>query len=178
MAANACGHTLTEVIVVLGLLGIAAAASGPGLGAMLRDTRRAAAVNDLLHTLALARVAAASSAGRAVVCGSEDGHHCSGSMDWSGGVIAFVDLDGRDPPTVDAGERILSAHGAYPQQGVASNRAAIVFEPDARFATPATITVCDRAWAGNGRAVILSRTGRARASDRDGSGQPVDCPRP
>jgi Tfp pilus assembly protein FimT len=164
-------------MVVLGLLGIAAAASGPGLARLLRDTRTSAAVNDLLHTVAAARVAAASVAQRAVVCGSADGRQCSGSMDWSRGVISFVDADGRDPPAVDAGDRVLSAHGAYAQQQVTSNRAAIVFEPDARFATPATITLCDTTWAGTGRAVIVSRAGRARASDRDSSGGSITCPR-
>ncbi len=56
-----------------------------------------------------------------------------------------------------------------------SNRSTISFEGGSGFATPATLTVCDRRGARAARAVIVSRSGRPRTSDRDGSDGALTC---
>ena len=68
------------------------------------------------------------------------------------------------PVMATAFHQSLLLSGGSGTPSIRSNRSTIAFEGGSGFATPATLTVCDRRGARAARAVIVSRSGgRARA---------------
>src|SRR5687767_11715397 len=148
------GHTLPELLTMLGIAAIVAGAAVPVFSNLLLESRMNASIATLVHAVNLARQFSAVRSEAIRLCGSDDERACSGRADWSSGLLL-----------VDGGERFrqslfLSAgNGAT---SVRSNRTVLDFEGGSGFATPATLTVCDRRGARAARAVIVSRSGRPR----------------
>ena len=94
---------------------------------------------------------------------------------WETGVIVFVNRDGDDPPRVDAGEPILQVEGALPVGSILANRNAFVFRPWGRSVN-GTLTFCDRRGAARARAVVVSYTGRPRATSAGDADGALKCP--
>ena len=169
------GLTLVELLVAMALLATLATLATPGFGEYLRNCRRAATVNALSHTIHLARTLA-SVRGQAVrLCPSADATRCTVGRDW--GHTLLIQPDGSDGP--DGGEpplRVVPRLDARRRQSVRSNRDSLRFAPLSATGTTATLTVCDDRGSRAARAVIVSRTGRPRTSDRDASGRELVCP--
>jgi type IV fimbrial biogenesis protein FimT len=161
------GQTLTELLTVLGVVAIIAAAAVPTFNALVLDSRRNATVTTTLHAVNLARQLAAIRDEPIRLCATQDERECSGHTDWSVGLLLANDAADlrRFLPLADAGRA--------PQ--IRSNRAAISFEGGSGFASPATLTICDRRGAAAARALIISRSGRPRISERDASDRPLTC---
>lgn len=87
------------------------------------------------------------------LCGIGAGLSCSGLTDWSEGLL--VATDGGNAP------RSLPLGG---NAKLRSNRAEIRFAAGSGHASPATLTICDRRGTVAARAVIVSRSGRPRAT--------------
>ena len=147
------GHTLVELLVTLGLVAILSAAAGPSLAGWLLDIRRDAAVMATLHAVHVARQLASVRAEDVSLCGSRDEIGCSGSTDWSGTLLVATDggQARRSLPVGDAAR-------------LRANRAEIRFEAGTGHASPSTVTICDRRGTTAARAVIVSRSGRPRAT--------------
>jgi type IV fimbrial biogenesis protein FimT len=172
---GAAGLTLVEMLVVVALLAAAATLAAPAFGELLRDTRRAAALTALSHTLHAARTAAATSGRSIRVCGTRDGRSCSGETRWDPALL-------QRPAAATGGEaaalsRVIALPAGRGAPTVRANRAFIDFAPLAPSASTATITVCDDRGPPAARALIVSRTGRLRVSERSASGEPLTCPR-
>ena len=168
------GLTLVEMLCAVALAGLVAAMAAPSFATALANARRTRAVNDFVHAIHLARTAAAEAGRPAVLCaGPAD---CSGSFDWSGRYLLFLDADRDDPPALDAGERVLLRGEAGVGIRRRANRAAFTFEPTGRSGTTGTLVVCDATGRVAPHAVIVSRTGRPRASTEDASGRALRCP--
>lgn len=165
------GFTLTEALLVLAVLALAALAAAPGLGEYLRDIRRTATLNLLVHAVHVSRATAAGLGVRATLCGTLDGRTCSRGDDWGHAVLVLPDARGDVAPA-----RVLRLDAGRARQTVRSNRSAIEVDPLSPHATTATVTVCDDRGAQAARALIVSRTGRPRVSDRDASGRRLACP--
>ncbi len=161
------GHTLIETLVVLGAIAIVAGAAAPAFRQLLLDSRRNSTVTTTMHAVHLARQLAAVRGEAIRLCGTEDMRQCSGGMDWSAGLLLAND-DG------DL-QRRLPLQQERRGSRLRSNRATLSFEAGTGFASPATLTVCDRRGAASARAVIVSRSGRPRVSARDASEQPLSC---
>ncbi len=161
------GYTLFELLVALALTAILATIAYPGFAAWLLDSRRDTTVTTALHAVHAARQFAATRNESVELCGSIDAAQCSGAVDWSSGLLV-IGADG----TVHR-----SLPSSQPLQGprLRSNRAIIRFEPGTSFASPATMTVCDRRGSRAARAVIVSRSGRPRVSKRDASNRVLQC---
>lgn len=147
------GHTLSELLVALGLVAILAAAAAPSFAAWLLDLRRDAAVAASLHAIHVARQLAAVRGENVSLCGNRTEDACSGLTDWSGGLL--VATDGGQA------KRSLPMSG---QTRLHSNRAEIRFAAGSGHASPATLTICDRRGPGAARTVVVSRSGRPRAT--------------
>lgn len=169
------GFTLAEVLLAVSVLAVAALVAGPGLGEYLRDCRRAATLNSLAHAVHMARSSAAALGVRATLCGTLDGRSCSRSGDWSDAVLVLPDLPVAAPASVDP-VRVWRLDATRVRQTVRSNRNAIDLDPLSPYATTATVTVCDDRGSRSARALIISRTGRPRLSERDASGRTLACP--
>ena len=161
------GHTLLELMVALTLVAILATLAYPGFAALLLDSRRDAAVTTALHAVHAARQFAAARGESMRLCGTRDAWRCSGEGDWSAGllIVGSGDFVYRSLP--------LRSQGAGPD--LHSNRPVISFEPGTSFASPATVTICDRRGSSAARAIIVSRSSRPRVSERDASNRPLQC---
>lgn len=161
------GHTLVELLAAFGAVAIIAAAAVPAFSTLLLDSRRNAAIITAMHAVNLARQFAAIRGESIRLCGSHDARECSGRTDWSTGLLLANDGDDlrRSLP--------LAAASQVPQ--IRSNRTVISFEGGSGFASPATLTICDRRGTTAARALIISRSGRPRVSARDASNRPIAC---
>jgi type IV fimbrial biogenesis protein FimT len=147
------GHTLVELLIVLGLAGAFAAMSVPTFRELGANVRRDARVEDLRGALLLARAEALARGVPVVVCASRDGGSCTGADAWSAGWLVAPRGEGAAPLQV-----ARDAAGVY----VGANRPAVEFQPTAEAATTATFTVCDGRGARAARGLVVSRTGRVR----------------
>lgn len=85
------GFTLLELMVTVAVLAILAGIAYPGFQATLRSNRVAAANNEVVGLVNLARSEAIRSGRGGGLCGSSDGAACDGT--WSSGMLAFADTD-------------------------------------------------------------------------------------
>jgi type IV fimbrial biogenesis protein FimT len=154
------GHTVVELLATLAIVAILAAAALPSFARWLLDLRRDAAVTLSLHAVHVARQLAAVRSETITLCGRRDDQRCTGSMNWSGGLLVAAPNGRlqRDLPLASA-------------SGLHSNRAEIQFEAGTGHATPATLSVCDRRGPASARTVVVSRSGRPRAT-APGEGTP------
>lgn len=161
------GHTLPELLAIFGMVAVIAGAAVPTFTNLLLDSRRSATLTTTLHAVNLARQLAAVRGETMLLCGSADQHACSGRTDWSTGLLV-----------ADEAERLrrsLPLSDAARAPRIRANRVAVNFEGGSGFASPATLTVCDRRGAEAARAIIISRSGRPRVSARDASDKPLAC---
>ncbi len=174
---NRCrGVTLLELLIVLMVAGVLAAAAVPGLGAFILNARRTADVNGFVTAVQLARSEAFKRGRTVVLCKTADGTHCGGSdVDFDQGWMVFVNDGSESPPRRDADEPQLYAYRPEMAGSITANRRLFEFRPFGRRSTNGTVTFCDRRGAGQARAVIVSFTGRPRVT-RSGPGlRPLTC---
>ncbi len=151
---------------MLGIAAVLAAAAVPVFSNLVLESRMNAAVSTAMHAVNLARQFSATRSESVRLCGSDDSGSCSERVDWTGKLL----LTGEP--------RRFRQSLALPESGsprIRSNRSSLEFEAGTGFATPATLTLCDRRGARAARAVIVSRSGRPRTSLRDGSDRELTC---
>ncbi|MEX1994275.1 MAG: GspH/FimT family pseudopilin [Steroidobacteraceae bacterium] len=161
------GHTLPELLAVFGIAAIIAGSAVPAFRNLVQDSRRNAAITTTLRAVNLARQLAAIRGEPIRLCGTRDQQECSGRTDWSTGLLV-----------ADEGNtlwRSLPFTNRARAPEIRANRAAVSFEGGSGYASPATLTVCDRRGSHAARAIIISRSGRPRISDRDASDRPLAC---
>ena len=161
------GYTLFELLLALALTAVLATIAYPGFRAWLQDSRRDAVVSSTLHAVHAARQFAAARGESIELCATVDAANCSGGSDWSRGLLIL-----------GAGGNVYrSLPASNPEHGprLSSNRPVLQFEPGTSFASPATFTICDRRGSRAARAVIVSRSGRPRVSERDASNRELRC---
>ena len=161
------GHTLPELLTMLGIAAVIGGSAVPVFSNLLLDSRMNATVATAIHAVNFARQFSATRSEAIQLCGSDDMLDCSGRPDWSTGLL-LADDGNRFRQGV-----VLTGSTGAPR--IRSNRAILRFEGGSGFATPATLTVCDRRGARAARAVIVSRSGRPRASSRDASDRVLTC---
>ena len=161
------GYTLLELLAALALVAVLAVIAYPGFAALLLDSRRDAVVSIAVHAVHAARQFAAARGESMQLCGSGDARQCSGQGDWSAGLLVI----GSEGAVFRSLPLALGKQG----QRLISNRPAITFEPGTSFASPATLTICDRRGSDAARAIIVSRSSRPRVSKRDAGDRPLQC---
>lgn len=92
------GFTLTELMIVLAIMGIIGSMAVPSFSRSIKENRNEASSNALLTSLSLARTEAIRRAGTVTACPSADGGTCS--TDWATGWIVFVDNANSATPQV------------------------------------------------------------------------------
>jgi type IV fimbrial biogenesis protein FimT len=173
---SARGFNLIELLIAVAVLGVLTGLAAPSFNDFILDSRRATAVNGFVHSIFLARSAAINSGEIMTVCGSSDGRTCSQSSTWTTGWIVFANVDRDEPPVRDDDETILAVQPVWTTGTVTSNRNSYSFRPHRQGVVNGTIVFCDRRGAAHAHAVIISRNGRPRVSQRDSSGKPLRCP--
>jgi type IV fimbrial biogenesis protein FimT len=163
------GFTLIESLVCLAIASVLLCVAGPAFADLVQRSHAAAARAALLASLMQAVRHAALTGSDVVLCptGTHAGgaDACGATSDWSGGWIAWADLDG--DRIRDGGETLVHAEAGLPE-GVhlvtSTGRRRLVFQPSGGNAgSNATFTLCDRRGADNAVALVLSNAGRLRA---------------
>ena len=194
------GFTLIELMVTVGLASILMAVAIPSMRDFMRNNRLTSTVNDLLHSLQVARTEAIKRQnGSVVVCGTANPTAAAPTCDYVNfnGWSVFQDLDNNWQ--FNGADVVIERHGIVDASVTVKTDATdriISFGPSgfenpnsARLNTR-TIVACDaRRIAPNGtastaRALFITQTGRARASsawsDVNGLAKPAliggDCP--
>ena len=157
------GFTLIEAVIVLAVGGILVGAAVPALSAAAESARSSSAKSDLLATLTRA-ISHAAMAGSEVVLCPGDGAGCRDTTDWSGGWIAYADIDGDRQRS--ANETLLQAEPALPGKvhlRSTSGRTRLVFQPNGGNAgSNVTFTLCDGRGAAQATTLVLANDGRLR----------------
>lgn len=168
------GLTLLELMLTLSILAIVSTLAMPAFADLRRNAVRTATVNDLLHALYLARSEAINRMEVVSVCKSIDGKRCGNDLPgWETGWLVFVNHDRDQPPAVDPDEPVLRTWTGWPQGRITANRPAFSFRPVQQSGVNGTILFCDSR--GEARAIVISQTGRPRATDRDADDRPLTC---
>ncbi|PKO39027.1 MAG: hypothetical protein CVU33_06565 [Betaproteobacteria bacterium HGW-Betaproteobacteria-6] len=107
------GLTLVELMVTLAVLAILLSIAVPSFQSAIATSQLTSSTNDLIATLAQARMEALRQGKRVTVCISSNGTQCATSGTWQQGWITFTDTT-RSGTTanVDNGEAILHSNGA------------------------------------------------------------------
>lgn len=85
------GFTLVELAVTLAVAAILLALATPSFAELLRRNRLAAANNELVTALNVARAEALRRGRPVAICASSDQRSCAGSTDWGTGWVVFED---------------------------------------------------------------------------------------
>ena len=159
------GFTLIELMVVLAIVGLTLSLAVPRLRGSVAAGHTAAETAALSETLLQAMDQSTISGNKVVVCASDDGNSCNGSVDWTPGWIAFEDADGdrsREP-----GEALLHAHPRLPHDvrlRSSTGRTRIVFQPHGgvNAGSNVTFTFCDSRGASKASTMVLANSARMR----------------
>ncbi len=194
MNKNIQGFTLIELIVTMAVFAILVAIAAPSFNAFTDSSRRASEVNNISGTLAYARSEAIKRNSNVSVCArisTVGAETCSAvANDWKYGWMVFDDTD--SDGVLDAGENLLRLFGPISKGSViteTTGNATLALT----FRGSGFITVANSEFkycgpsnkASNARAIIISKTGRARLSidtadadktHEDSSGTNLTCP--
>ena len=165
------GFTLIEALIVLAVGGILVGAAVPAWTGAVENARSSSVKSDLLATLTRA-ISHASLAGSEVVLCPGDSGGCRSTTDWSGGWIAYADIDGDRQRS--ANETLLQVEPALPgnvRMRSTAGRTRIVFQPNGGNAgSNVTFTVCDGRGAGQATTLVLANDGRLRSGKPTAAG--------
>lgn len=161
------GFNLSELLVVLTVLGTLAAIGPPAYLALLGNTRVVAATNEMFATLFYTRTEAIKRNRRVTLCTSSDGQFCAKAAHWHDGWIVFEDANGDG--VRQAHEDLLRAGiGQHAGVGISGNapvRDYVSYVPSgmSRRVSGAlqmgTLSVCGGVSA---RSIVISASGRPR----------------
>lgn len=95
---QASGFSLTELLVVMGIIAIIGALAAPSFNRSILENRNLTATNSLIGSMNLARTEAIRRANTVTVCPSANGTSCG--TDWAQGWIVFADNASTGTPQV------------------------------------------------------------------------------
>jgi len=158
------GFTLIEAVIALAIVGVLIGVAVPAWSGVIESTHASSAKAALLETL-IRSISHAAAAGSEVVLCPGDSSGCRSTVDWSGGWIAYADIDGNRQR--GANETLLQAEP--PLAGKVhlrstTGRTRLVFQPNGGNAgSNVTFTLCDGRGAEQATTLVLANDGRLRA---------------
>ena len=158
------GFTLIELTVSLAVAGVLAGIAVPA-AQDAAEAARSGAAKAALYEAWLASVAHAANTGSEVVLCPGDAHGCRKSIDWSGGWIAYADIDGnRARGTHEPLVKQAGALGGKVHLRSTTGRTRVIFQPNGGNAgSNITWTLCDGRGPAKATTVVVSNQGRLRS---------------
>jgi type IV fimbrial biogenesis protein FimT len=174
---HSAGFTLLELLSILAIVMILFGIGMPFLKATVTTNRLATSINALAGTLAYTRSEAIRRNQHVVVCKSHGAIECTREGDWRQGWLVYVDINRNR--ILDEEEPILGSDRLTEKIQVAyrafGSRHYLVYRPSGTTHTNGTFTFCDPAYPETARALIITKTGRARLSNASAGGGRLDC---
>lgn len=177
------GFTIVELMITITILSVLMAVAIPSFNNMIQNSRRTAAVNELIANLMLARSEAVKRGQAVTVCSntSGGGMSCTGGTNWNYGWMIFLDPDGDGAiaATSDVLRQYVneSAGSGLTVTSATGGTGHVTLRPFNQAGTAASVTVCDKRGAAEARRVCVSNNGRARVSEKACNGtDPITCP--
>lgn len=132
ISASTRGFSLVELLVTMAVAVILTVAATPSLTQFFRTNRIAAATNELVLSLQLARAEAARRGRDVSLCRSVDGATCAAGTGWAAGWIVFQDgaSTGTAAPTGAGSELIRVFDAVHGSLGLTGPAAHLRFRPD------------------------------------------------
>ena len=158
------GFTLIEALIALAIASVLVGVAVPAWSSVLESAHASSAKGALLETLTRS-ISHAALAGSEVVLCPGDSSGCRDTVDWSGGWIAYGDIDGNRQR--GANETLLQMQP--PLAGKVhlrstTGRTRLVFQPNGGNAgSNVTFTLCDGRGAAQATTLVLANDGRLRA---------------
>ena len=170
MTKNNHGFTLIELIVSMAVFAILVAIAAPSFNSFTDSSRRASQVNNFTGALSYARSEAIKRGNNISVCSrtTASTETCGGS--WANGWLVFEDLN--SDGIINSGETILRVFGQLSTGSTIVDTIGgvlfVTYRSSGFINSIATFKYCGNRGAVDARAIIISKTGRARLS-RDGT---------
>lgn len=168
MRARQRGITLIETLMALAVAAMLSAIGAPALGSLLAHSHQQAAGDALQESLMHARELAITRGIQVIVCPTADGVRCSDDGLWQRGWMVAADANGDRQPdaTLTKFDAMPSTMRIVSSQG----RPLVLFQPDGSAGgSNAQLTICSGTDAREGRAIIVSNSGRVRTAPADAS---------
>jgi type IV fimbrial biogenesis protein FimT len=171
------GVTLIELVTVIAVLIITLGIALPGFSSFLASNQQTSLINQFATSLNHARYYAVQSSQTVVLCPSSDLKFCTGGIDWQQGYISFIDKNYNR--LRDENEEILATtqidRGDIQIQ-TSTGRRKITFYPSGSSpGSNVTIKFCSSLPNIQGKALILSNSGRTRLSKTASNGNNIAC---
>lgn len=158
------GFTLIEALIAMAVTAILFGIAIPAFGSVTAAAHASSAQSALLASLTESISHAAITGSEVVLCPG-DANGCRSSTDWSGGWIAYADIDGnraRGP-----NETLLHAQGPLAGRThlrTTIGRKRLVFQPNGgNVGSNVTFTLCDARGPAKAVTLVLANNGRLRA---------------
>ena len=155
------GITLIELLIAISIVAILVGIAMPAFSGVFEASRASDARAALLASFVTAVSTAATTGSHTVLCPSLDGIACLSDPDWSGGWIAFLDVD-RDREH-QVSETIIAQHGTLSGKvrlRSTVGRTRIVIQGNGGNAgSNVTFTLCDGRGAAKAETLVLSNSG-------------------
>ena len=178
-------YSTIEWLIVMTIIIILVTITSPAITHLVTTNKITTRVNQLVHTIHLAREAAIYRNQNIIICPTNNRFSCSGS--WHDGIIVFTDSNNNKLP--DAHEEVISVLSGYGDDAKLHWRAFrkkkyLMMTPRGFTAWQnGTFTYCHDDDLKNARGVILNQAGRIRLTtdaDNDGyhegaNGKPLRC---
>lgn len=158
------GFTFIEAVIAMAIAALLVAVAVPAWTSATAAVHSRAVRAALLESITEAIRHSTMTGAEVVLCASPDGLACSGQPDWSGGWLAYADIDGnrerapnetllRRQHALEGGVHLRSTRG----------RTRLVFQPNGGNAgSNVTFTLCDRRGGDRAVALVLANNGRLR----------------
>lgn len=185
------GLTFIELMITIALVGILISFAVPVFTQMTANQRLVSSSNNLINALSTARSAAVKQKRHVTVCASTDGASCALNLtEWRNGWIVFANTSSANLQR-NAAEVIESLIQVYDAPKGISNitltaagaggAAILSYRPSGVIGNIAAnqerlFTVCDKRGSGVARAVLVSRSGRAKSSTTGFAEAALACP--
>lgn len=159
------GFTAFELLTVLAISALLAALASPSFSELRRSAGVVSSANQMLWALHYARTSSLVRNLPTAVCLSADGANCLTSTAATGsGWLVFYDVERSLPPQIAGADELLRSVQLPPGFTVHGTRAGVTFWPASRSGTTATFTICPERGRPEGRAIVVSQTGRPRVT--------------
>ncbi|MFT3898208.1 MAG: GspH/FimT family pseudopilin [Thermomonas sp.] len=159
------GFTLIEATLSLAVAGMLAGIAIPTVTGSISAAHAGSARSAMVETFSKALTHSTVTGAEVVLCPTSGGDACVETIDWSGGWIAFADLDGnrsRGPGETLLQRQAAFAHGVHLRS--TSGRKRLVFQPQggAAAGSNVTFTLCDSRGPAKATTLVLANSGAFR----------------